>query len=148
MFREEPIHLLSASAIEDDHAALRGILCGPNWQVLGASTTEDAKAALLSHQVPLVICAAPLCDSGWKSWVAETCQLPEAPKLIVASGPACASFWAEALDLGCYDVLFWPYVASEVLRVAGLAWQRWKWDSPHRGALQAASIGFPTAWQF
>jgi hypothetical protein len=145
MFSEEPIRLLSVSAIEDDQAALRGILCGPDWQVVGASTAEDAKALLLAHRVPIVICAAPLCDSGWKSWVAETCQLPEAPKLIVASRPACASPWAEALDLGCYDVLFWPYAASEVLRVAGLAWDRWKWDCSHRGALQAASIGFPPA---
>jgi DNA-binding response OmpR family regulator len=148
MFLEEPIRLLSVSVFEDDHAGLRRILSGANWQVVGASTTKDAKALLLANQMPLVICAASVCDSEWKSWVVETCQLPEAPKLIISSRLACESLWTEALDLGCYDVLSWPYVASEVLRVVSLAWHRWKWDCvPPRGALKAASFGLPTACQ-
>ena len=128
MFPEEPIRLLSASVIEDDHAAVQRILCGSNWQVVGAPTAEDAKALLLAHNVHLVICSASLHDREWRSWLAETSQLPEAPKVIISSRLACGSLWAEALDLGCYDVLSWPYVASEVLRVVSLAWNRWNSD--------------------
>lgn len=128
MFPEESVRLLSASVIQDDHIGLRRILCDARWQVVGASTSKDAKALLEAHQVPLVICAAPLCESDWKSWVAETCRLPEAPKLIMSSRLAAEALWTEALDLGFYDVLSWPYVASEVLHVVSLAWHRWEWD--------------------
>ena len=131
MFPEEPICLLSASVIEEDHTGLRRILRGTHWEVVGASTSKDAKALLQAHKAPLVICAAPLYDSGWRSWVAETCHLPEAPKLVMSSRLSGESLWAEALDLGCYDVLSWPYVASEVLRVASLAWHRWNWERRH-----------------
>lgn len=145
MFPEEPVHLLSTGVIEDDHAGLRRILGDAKWQVVGASTVQEAQALLLAHRVPLVICAAPLCEGPWNSWVAETCRLPGAPKLIVSSRLFCESVWTDALSLGCYDVLSWPYVASEVLRVVSLAWHRWRWDSsPSRGALKAASSSFPS----
>jgi DNA-binding response OmpR family regulator len=148
MFPEEPIRLLLASANGDDHSELRRILYGANWQVVGASSYKDAKALLPAHKVHLVICAATLCDIEWKSWIAETCQQPEAPKVIVSSRLTPESPRSEALNPGCYDVLSWPYVASEVLRVVSLAWHRWKWEcSSPCGALQAASIGIPPAWQ-
>jgi hypothetical protein len=128
MFPEEPARLLSAGVMEDDHAALSRILGGVNWQVAPAFTPKDARAELLAHKTPIVICSAPLRDSHWKSWVAETCRLPDGPKLIVSSRPAYEGMWAEALDLGCYDVLSWPYADSEVLRVVSLAWRSWKLD--------------------
>src|SRR5260370_11442437 len=115
MSPEEPTRLLSASVIEEDHTALERILCGSQWQVVGASTTEDAEALLLANKMPLVICAAPLVDSDWKSWVRQACQRPEAPKLIMSARVPGERFWTEALGLSCYDVLPWPYVASEVL---------------------------------
>jgi len=47
------------------------------------------------------------------------------PMLIVASRTADEYLWAEALNLGAYDVLSKPYRAAEVVRVLSMAWLHW-----------------------
>jgi DNA-binding response OmpR family regulator len=34
--------------------------------------------------------------------------------------------WAEALNLGAYDVLAKPFEATEVIRIVSLAWRHWQ----------------------
>jgi FixJ family two-component response regulator len=51
--------------------------------------------------------------------------LPDPPLLIVTSRLADARLWAEALNLGAYDVLAKPFDATQVIRIVGLAWQHW-----------------------
>ena len=46
---------------------------------------------------------------------------PDPPLLIVTSGLADARLWAEALNLGTYDVLAKPFDATEVIRIVRLA---------------------------
>jgi hypothetical protein len=43
----------------------------------------------------------------------------------VASHFADDQLWAEALNLGAYDVLAMPLRAAEVFRSVSLAWRRW-----------------------
>ena len=50
--------------------------------------------------------------------------LPDPPVLIVTS-PADEYLWAEALNVGAYDVLVKPFDASEVVRVLDSAWGHW-----------------------
>jgi DNA-binding NtrC family response regulator len=45
--------------------------------------------------------------------------------LIVTSRLADDRLWAEALNLGAYDVIAKPFDASEVVRIAGLACAHW-----------------------
>jgi CheY-like chemotaxis protein len=45
--------------------------------------------------------------------------------LIVASRTADEYLWAEALNLGAYDVLSKPYRPAEVVRVLSMAWLQW-----------------------
>ena len=45
--------------------------------------------------------------------------------LIVTSRLADEYLWAEALNLGAYDMLAKPFDASEVVRVLGSAWRHW-----------------------
>jgi DNA-binding response OmpR family regulator len=48
------------------------------------------------------------------------------PLLIVASRTADEYLWAEALNLGAYDVLSKPYHPAEVIRVLSMAWLHWR----------------------
>jgi DNA-binding response OmpR family regulator len=58
--------------------------------------------------------------------LAEVSTLPDAPLLIVTSRLADEQLWAEALNLGAYDVLAKPFDTEEVIRVLSLAWLHWK----------------------
>jgi DNA-binding response OmpR family regulator len=52
--------------------------------------------------------------------------LPDPPLFIVASRLADERLWAEALNLGAWDVLAKPFVADEVTRIVDIARQHWR----------------------
>jgi DNA-binding response OmpR family regulator len=45
---------------------------------------------------------------------------------MVTSRLADERLWAEALNLGAYDVLAKPFDGREVIRILSLAWQHWQ----------------------
>ena len=53
--------------------------------------------------------------------------LAKPPYLVVTSRLADDYLWAEALNLGAYDVLPKPFETAEVERVLGSAWLHWNW---------------------
>ncbi len=53
-------------------------------------------------------------------------RLPDPPLLIVTSRLADEYLWAEALNLGAWDVLAKPFDREEVSRVLGFAWRHWQ----------------------
>jgi DNA-binding response OmpR family regulator len=55
--------------------------------------------------------------------------------LIVTSRLADDRLWAEALNLGAYDVIAKPFEASEVVRIAGLACAHWNQCDAGRAAV-------------
>ena len=131
---EKPVALLSVSSQAEDHASLRRILWDTNWQVVEASAGRDAKPELLAHKIPVVIFAANLLDREWNLLLAGARQLPDPPKLIASLRAVNDRFWAEVPNFGCYDVLARPYMAEEVRRVVGLAWNRWNRECENRFA--------------
>jgi len=54
---------------------------------------------------------------------------------MVASRFADERFWAEALNLGAYDVLAKPFDAEEVNRTLTSAWMRWR--TPQERSIRA-----------
>jgi DNA-binding response OmpR family regulator len=54
------------------------------------------------------------------------------PILIVTSRLADEYLWAEALNVGAYDVLAKPFEREEVIRIVSLASRSWH-DRHHRG---------------
>ena len=52
--------------------------------------------------------------------------LPDPPLLIVTSRLADERLWAEALNLGAWDVLAKPFEADEVIRIVSIAGQHWQ----------------------
>jgi FixJ family two-component response regulator len=69
--------------------------------------------------------------------------LPNAPSFIVTSRLADDRLWAEALNLGAYDVLAKPFERLELVRSVSSAWLHWyhKYEVPTRDwtAMRAAS---------
>jgi DNA-binding NtrC family response regulator len=120
-------NVLVARASHDERASLQRILSGVDWVLCFASTFHRAKAVLRSSSFGVVICPAQFGDGHrWQDVLNEVQQMPIPPQLIVADRLADEVLWAEALNLGCYDVLMTPFDAREVLRVVAMAWDFWR----------------------
>jgi DNA-binding response OmpR family regulator len=117
--------VLSVSPNDEDCASLERIF-NSGWTVIASSTVASALSALREIPVPIVICD---CDSSLGSWsgmLDQISPLPDPPLFIVTSRLADERLWAEALNLGAWDVLAKPFDADEVTRVAGIARQHWQ----------------------
>ena len=132
----KPLHtvsVLSLSPVPDDHASLAAIFQSPEWSLYGEARWElrssrgphPALAVLRDKGIPIVMAERDLAPGSWRDFLASISLLPDPPLLIVTSRLADERLWAEALNLGAYDVLAKPFEPSEVIRVLSLAWQHW-----------------------
>jgi len=126
----ESVVVLSISPTEEDHTALKRILGRPEstasaeskWTIYPAISLESALQVLQGNPIAIVLSERDLVPGTWKDVLAETLNLSDPPLLIVASRLADEHLWAEALNLGAYDVLAKPFDAEEVIRVLRSAW--------------------------
>jgi DNA-binding response OmpR family regulator len=116
--------VLSVSSRQDFHASLERILRG--WDVVKNYTLASSFCSLEDRGVSIVICEDDLFPGTWREMLAQVLQLDDPPLLIVAARLADERLWAEALNLGAHDVLATPFDATEVLRIVGIAQQRWR----------------------
>jgi len=127
------VTVLSVSPMAEDHTSLSSIferseriLCGDSkWTLRPCATVESAMAALSQARIPLVVTERDLAPGSWRDILENLLLLPNPPFLIVTSRLADEYLWAEALNLGAYDVLAKPFDASEVMRVLASAWRHW-----------------------
>ena len=127
------VKVLSVGFHPDDHIALGDVLKGQEpphcancrFEVTPADGVEGALRVLKNDRIPIVLSECELGKDTWKTLLARLEQLEDPPFLIVGSRLADEFLWAEALNLGAYDVLTQPFRASEVVRTLGLAWLRW-----------------------
>ena len=96
------------------------------WRTKSSPSVDSTVAALRNVQIPVVLCDRDRMPEAWKELLARFAALPEPPLLIVTSRLADDVLWAEALNLGAYDVLSRPFETSEVVRTVGLAQLRWQ----------------------
>ena len=122
----EVIGLLSVSPFQDDHDTLASLLGRDQWRIHNALSLQSASAFLRAHAVPLVICEHDLLPGTWAHLLDEIRLLSVPPFLIVTSQVANDYLWAEALNLGAYDVLAKPFDLTEVTRTLSSAWLHWQ----------------------
>jgi len=113
------VTVLSVSASQADHDALAKMI-DPAWTIATASSIAAARANLRHHRVSLMVVDSDSFDDAWQEFIAA------APHVIVSSRRADALLWAEALNLGAWDVLAKPFDPQEVTRVLGMALGRTK----------------------
>ena len=127
------VPVLSISPMDEDQFFLQDILnrlqstldpCR-RFTVNSCATLAAGLAALRKRQFEVVICERDLLPGSWKDVLDQVTILPDPPSLIVTSRHADERLWAEALNLGAYDVLAKPFDRTEAMRVVGAAWRAW-----------------------
>jgi DNA-binding NtrC family response regulator len=128
------IEVLAVEPDLQDRLSLGAIFMGSQWALCPDEqlnlhlrpTAASGIEALREHRAPVVLCDCDQERDGWKKILAELDSLEERPFLIVTSTHADERLWAEALNLGAYDVLAKPFDSAEVVRVVSLAWMHWR----------------------
>ncbi len=98
---------------------------GTRWNLAATDNVPSAAARLKDESVPIVLCERESDAGSWKDILESAGRVAVPPMVIVASRTADEYLWAEALNLGAYDVLSKPYRAAEVVRVLSMAWLHW-----------------------
>jgi DNA-binding response OmpR family regulator len=127
---DSTITVLSIGPQEEDHSALSRIIAAAEWPLCPASrwklhacsNLDSGMSFLKDHRAPLVICEGDLGAATWRDFWAQAATLSDPPFLIVTSRLADEYLWAEALNLGAYDVLAKPFHPEEVVRALSQAW--------------------------
>jgi DNA-binding NtrC family response regulator len=128
------VTILSVSPIEEDHVSLEAIFgqsewaayTSCQWKLHSSSTISSAVEVMGQKRIPIVICEGNLLPGTWRDMLERIGHLSQPPFLIVTSRLADCHLWAEALNLGAYDVLAKPFDKNEVVRIVSLAWLHWK----------------------
>ena len=124
--------LLAGSA--DDHGRLAQILAhsqwplcpDARWRLKACPSLPCSVKVLKKSKIAIVLCDCDLGEGVWIQMLEELRRLPVEPFLIVTSRLADDHLWAEALNLGAYDVLAKPFDPNEVVRILSLACLRWR----------------------
>jgi DNA-binding NtrC family response regulator len=82
-----------------------------------AETLQDARAKLQQKDYDVVLTEAALPDGQWLDVLHLARECPREMEVIVTDPHADARFWAEALNLGAYDLLAQPFYEPEVRRI-------------------------------
>jgi DNA-binding NtrC family response regulator len=134
---KEAAAVLSVSPIQQDHDTLASLLGRDQWRIHNALSLRSASAFLRLHVVPLVICEHDLSPDSWTQLLDDIRLLSIPPLLIVTSRVADDYLWAEALNLGAYDVLAKPFDLTELTRSLSSAWQHW--HGQHEAPIQSTT---------
>jgi len=124
--RTESLTVLSISPLTEDHASLETIVGRSAWTLLTADRVSRALPLLRANEVSVVVCERDLLPGSWKDMLEQIQPMSIAPTLIVTSRLADERLWAEALNLGAWDVIAKPFVRTDVIRSVKLAWEHWR----------------------
>jgi DNA-binding response OmpR family regulator len=141
--KRDTVTVLSVSGLAEDHAALAKVLAAPHgeksaecrWEVAATGSVDSAMSLLENTPIPVVVCEGEPGRESWKALLERLPELEQPPFVIVGSRTADDALWAEALNLGAYDVLARPLEPAEVMRALHLAWLRWKQTNAEQSAL-------------
>ncbi len=81
------------------------------------STLRQARTKLSQETYDLILTEAVLQDGNWLDALHLARECPQELEVIVTDPLADAQFWAEALNLGAYDLLAQPFSETEVRRI-------------------------------
>ena len=138
------LKVLYASSTDDDHLSLQAIFGHSKWMLFRARDLGSTITLLREHEIAVLLCERDLLPGTWTDVLEHIQRLPNAPSLIVASRLADDRLWAEALNLGAWDVLAKPFDHIEVIRSVKSAWQHW-YDKRHLRVMAATATAMSQA---
>jgi DNA-binding response OmpR family regulator len=126
--------ILSVSPYGEDGGSLEHIFresdltlsAKSDWTLVASPSLASSVSILGETPIAIVVCESELFPGTWREVLEQLSLLPDPPLLIVTSRLADERLWAEALNLGAYDVLTKPFNAPEVIRVLNSAWDHWR----------------------
>jgi DNA-binding NtrC family response regulator len=109
--------VLFVSGHPDDARRLSRMLHSLPITVDHVETLQQAHAKLQQDDYGVILTEAALPDGTWPDALHLARQCSQEPEVIVTDPQADARFWAEALNLGAYDLLAQPFYEPEVRRI-------------------------------
>ena len=119
--RENSVSALLVGISQGDRQLVEAIFRESGWKLFDARDRRGARHCLKRNSVHVVIAGTDTPDWDWKQILQDLRELEQSPQLIIASRHADDYLWAEALNLGAYDVLSQPFARDEVERVVASA---------------------------
>ena len=92
------------------------------WRLYGADSLRSGLTLLRRRAASVVITEKNLPTGSWRDVLEATRLVSRPPLVVVSSIHADDYLWAEALNLGAYDVLSKPIERTEAIRVFNGAW--------------------------
>ena len=133
---------LLISPFEQDHKLLQSIFAEQGWKLHEAGSLESALKLLRQGVASVVITEKNLPVGNWKDVLDAVRHLSSSPLVVVSSLHADDRLWAEALNLGAYDVLAKPIERTEAIRVFNSAWMRLGGPEPGTGISAKTNCGW------
>lgn len=116
------VALISGDA---DRRELAGICSRKGWDLLFASTLEEARTLRDKVNAPVILCDRDLPSNGWRSAVEGLASSPHHACVILVSAVVDTYLWNEVVRTGGFDVLSKPFREEDVARSVMLAWSYW-----------------------
>ena len=113
--------ILFVSPSVQDVTSLTAMLAEASIRVTHSTSVWDACKELKKQRFSAVLTEAELHDGGWRDILNFARALSPPAEVVVTDRWADARFWAEALNLGAYDLLVQPFQGVEVRRILSSA---------------------------
>lgn len=121
---DDSLSALLVGIYENDRLLVRDVFDRTGWQLVEAWDRVSGLRSLMHNKIQVVIAGKDLPNWPWKRVLDDLHLLAPAPQLIVTSTNADDYLWAEALNIGAFDVLHQPFHREEVERVVAAARRR------------------------
>jgi DNA-binding NtrC family response regulator len=132
--------VLFISPHPEDGALLSRMLEPTSIHCEYVANCQEARRRLGQESYGAILTEAYLPDGDWKIVLQYLAVLGISPAVVVTHSFADDRFWAEVLNLGCYDMLAQPFDTREVQRIVSLACAQASAKPPAREKAAAKSL--------
>ena len=109
--------ILFVSGRQEDARRLSQMLHSLPMVIRHVETLQQAHTKLQLEEYSVILTEAALPDGRWLDVLRLASECPQELEVIVTDPHADSRLWAEALNLGVYDLLAQPFYEPEVRRI-------------------------------
>ena len=113
---ENSVSALLVGSFEHDRQLVRDVFQNSGWRLFESQDRRHALSYLAKHPIQVVVTETEIPGWNWKRVLDDLRKMAHPPQLIVTSRHADDRLWAEALNVGAFDVLPQPFERFDVQR--------------------------------